>query len=112
MSLDEEIAVSIKDSSELYSAYMPFVTNGGLFIPTNKSYKMGQLISLKIKLIDEIIDTLILSKIVWITPPRTDNHKMCGIGVQFMKEDNGDTKIKIESLLASNKTTRKPTYTM
>ena len=112
MTLDEELTFSITNASELYLAYMPFIMNGGVFIPTHKSYKMGQAISLKIKLIDEIIDTLILGKIIWITPLRTDNHKVCGIGVQFMKEDNGETKIKIESLLASNKTTRKPTYTM
>ncbi len=112
MTLDEDLAVSIKDSSELYLAYMPFIMNGGLFIPTHKSYKMGQSISLKIRLIDEIIDTIVLGKIIWITPPKTENHKMCGIGVQFLKEDNGETKTKIESLLASNKATRKSTYTM
>ncbi len=112
MLTDEILEVSIKNTSELYSSYMPFITNGGLFIPTTKSYEMGQILSLRIKMIDEIIISSISSKIVWTTPPKTENHKPCGIGVQFMKEDNGETKSKIESLLASNTSTRKSTYTM
>ena len=30
------LSLTIKDKSALYDAYMPFVKNGGLFIPTNK----------------------------------------------------------------------------
>src|SRR5690606_34285320 len=33
------LSLTIKDKSVLYAAYMPFIKNGGLFIPTNKSYK-------------------------------------------------------------------------
>ncbi len=33
--------LTIKDKSALYLAYMPFVTNGGMFVPTNSSYKLG-----------------------------------------------------------------------
>ena len=32
---------AIKDKAALYVAYMPFIKNGGLFIPTNKSFKVG-----------------------------------------------------------------------
>ena len=35
------LTLTIKDKSALYLAYMPFVENGGLFIPTNSSYKLG-----------------------------------------------------------------------
>ena len=30
------LTLTIKDKSALYLAYMPFVKNGGLFIPTNQ----------------------------------------------------------------------------
>lgn len=30
------LSLTIKDKSVLYAAYMPFIRNGGLFIPTNK----------------------------------------------------------------------------
>ena len=36
------LSLSIKEKNALYAAYMPFVANGGLFIPTNRSYTMGQ----------------------------------------------------------------------
>jgi type IV pilus assembly protein PilZ len=34
------LTISIKDKSALYAAYMPFVINGGLFIPTNRDYEI------------------------------------------------------------------------
>ena len=35
------LSLTIKDKAVLYAAYMPFVKNGGMFIPTSKSYKLG-----------------------------------------------------------------------
>ena len=35
------LSLAIKDKAVLYSAYMPFLENGGLFVPTNKSYSIG-----------------------------------------------------------------------
>ena len=35
------LTLTIKDKSALYLAYMPFVKNGGLFIPTNSNYRLG-----------------------------------------------------------------------
>ncbi|MGB5257491.1 MAG: pilus assembly protein PilZ, partial [Woeseiaceae bacterium] len=35
------LTLTIKDKSALYLAYMPYVINGGLFIPTSSSYKLG-----------------------------------------------------------------------
>jgi len=35
------LTLTIKDKSALYLAYMPFVNNGGLFIPTNSNYRVG-----------------------------------------------------------------------
>ncbi|MEE8342905.1 MAG: pilus assembly protein PilZ, partial [Gammaproteobacteria bacterium] len=35
------LSLNIKDKAALYAAYMPFVQNGGLFIPTEKDYELG-----------------------------------------------------------------------
>jgi len=35
------LSLSIKDKHSLYAAFMPYVKNGGLFIPTNKAYSLG-----------------------------------------------------------------------
>ncbi len=31
------LSLTIKDKAVLYAAYMPFLLNGGLFVPTNQS---------------------------------------------------------------------------
>jgi type IV pilus assembly protein PilZ len=36
------LTLTIKDKSVLYAAYMPFIKNGGLFIPTNKKLQVGR----------------------------------------------------------------------
>lgn len=47
------LSLTIKDKSVLYAAYMPFIRNGGLFIPTNKSYKLGDEVFMLLNLMDE-----------------------------------------------------------
>ena len=39
------LSLAIKDKAVLYAAFMPFVRNGGLFIPTKKEYDLGDLLS-------------------------------------------------------------------
>jgi len=47
------LSLTIKDKSVLYAAYMPFIKHGGLFIPTNKSYKLGDEVFMLLNLMDE-----------------------------------------------------------
>ena len=35
------LSLSIKEKSALYAAYMPYLKYGGIFIPTNKVYRLG-----------------------------------------------------------------------
>lgn len=35
------LTIAVKDNTALHAAYMPFVKNGGLFIPTSKPYQLG-----------------------------------------------------------------------
>jgi type IV pilus assembly protein PilZ len=35
------LSLTIKDKAVLYAAYMPFIENGGLFIPTGRQYNLG-----------------------------------------------------------------------
>ena len=45
------LTLTIKDKSALYLAYMPYVINGGLFIPTNSSYRLGDEVFMLLNLI-------------------------------------------------------------
>ena len=47
------LSLTIKDKAVLYSAYMPFLENGGLFVPTNKPYGVGDEVFMLLTLMDE-----------------------------------------------------------
>lgn len=106
------LSLAIKDLKVLYAAYMPFVDNGGLFIPTKKQFNMGDKISLLISLMSEDKKYPIEGKVVWITPERVHNNMAPGIGVQFSGLLAGELAGKIEKLLTNMAATTERTNTM
>ena len=105
------LSLTIKDKAVLYAAYMPFLTNGGLFIPTNKSYKIGDEVFMLLNLMDEPEKLAVAGKIVWITPKGAQGNRAAGIGVQFNDQDDSASK-KIEAYLAGSLESDRPTHTM
>ncbi|MCK5724161.1 MAG: pilus assembly protein PilZ, partial [Gammaproteobacteria bacterium] len=61
------LSLTIKDKSALYAAYMPFVKHGGLFIPTNKNYGLGEEVFMLLTLMEETEKLPVAGKIIWIT---------------------------------------------
>jgi type IV pilus assembly protein PilZ len=106
------LSLTIKDKGALYAAYMPFVKNGGLFIPTAKPYKLGDEVFMLLTLMEETEKIPVAGKIVWVTPPGAQGNKAAGIGVQFSEQDNGQTRNKIEGYLAGALGADRPTHTM
>ena len=47
------LSLTIKDRTVLYAAYIPFVRHGGLFVPTNKKYELGEEVFILLALMDE-----------------------------------------------------------
>ncbi len=94
------LSLTIRDKSSLYAAYMPFIKNGGLFIPTNKSYKIGDEVFMLLTLTDSKEKLPVAGRVVWITPAGAQGNRNAGIGVQFSELDNGATRNKIETQLA------------
>jgi type IV pilus assembly protein PilZ len=91
---------------------MPFVINGGLFIPTNRDYEMGQEVFLLLNLMEETERLPIVGKIVWKTPPQVGSYRPSGIGVQFSDQDGGVARNKIETYLAGALASDRSTHTM
>ncbi len=106
------LSLTIRDKSALYAAYMPFVKNGGLFIPTNKTYKLGDEVFMLLTLMDSKEKIPVAGRVVWITPRGAQGNKTAGIGVQFSELDKGATKHKIENQLAGALKSDRPTHTM
>lgn len=106
------LSLSIKDKNALYAAYMPFVTNGGLFIPTSREYKMGQEVFMLLNLMEETERLPIAGKIIWKTPLGAEGNRATGIGVQFSDHDGGMARNKIETYLAGALGSDRSTHTM
>jgi type IV pilus assembly protein PilZ len=90
---------------------MPYLLNGGLFVPTNKPYKIGDEVFMLLNLMDEADKIPIAGKVVWLTPKGAQGNRTAGIGVQFSEED-AIANAKIENHLAGSLESERPTHTM
>ena len=105
------LTLTIKDRMALYVAYMPFVKNGGLFIPTTKPHRIGEEVFILLNLPDQAERLPVSGKVVWITPTGAQNKRIAGIGVQFDLQDGGAMQKRIEAYLTDLSSDR-PTHTM
>lgn len=106
------LSLSIKEKNALLSAYMPYVVNGGLFIPTKRKYEMGEEVFMLLNLMDETERLPIAGKIIWITPQGAEGYRAAGVGVQFSDQDGGTARNKIENYLAGALESDRSTHTM
>lgn len=106
------LSLSIKDKSALYAAYMPFVTHGGLFVPTNTEYKLGDEVFLLLTLMSDSEKIPVVGKVCWITPNGSQGNRTTGIGIQFNAEEGVDVRNKIENHLAGALESDRVTHTM
>ena len=106
------LTLHIKDKNTLQLAYMPFVENGGLFIPTSKPYKLGDEVFILLTLLDDPQRLPVAGQVMWVTPAGAQGQRTQGIGVQFSNQDGGDTQKRIETALAGMQDGDRPTHTM
>lgn len=107
------LSLTIKEKSALFAAFMPFVKGGGLFIPTNKNYKMGEEVFMLLTLMDDPAKIPVSGKVVWVTPSGAHGGRTQGMGVQFAANESGKAAhSKIEGLLGGSLKSPRPTHTM
>lgn len=63
------LSLALKDKPALYSAYMPFVKGGGIFVPTPKRYMLGDEVFLLLTLPDSSERLPVAGKVIWTTRP-------------------------------------------
>ena len=106
------ISLSIREKGALYAAYMPFVENGGLFVPTQRPAQLGDDLYVILTLMDDPAKVAIPGKVAWITPAGTTGRQQ-GIGIQFSKTDASmQARAKIEDLLGSTLKSSRPSNTV
>jgi len=105
------LSLTITDKAVLYAAYMPFLQNGGLFVPTSKEYSIGDDIFMLLTLMEEPEKIPIAGRVVWITPAGAQGNWQAGIGVQFSEQDAA-ANAKIENHLGGALNSERHTHTM
>lgn len=103
---------NIPDKATLYASYMPFIRNGGLFLPGQTKLSMGQEVFLVLSMMNDPERVRVAAKVVWVTPPGAQANRPAGVGVQFLEADQGATKARIENYLAGMTKSDNPTYTL
>jgi len=107
------LSLSIKEKAALYAAFMPFVRNGGIFVPTNRPYQLGDDVYLILTLLDDPTKIPVAGKVVWISPSGGGASKTPGIGVQFPADDSGfSARKRIEDALGAALRSARPTHTL
>jgi len=108
------LSLKISDENMLYHAYMPFLKNGGIFIPTNKVYELGDEVFILLTLMTEVERIPIAGNIAWLTPKGAQGNQAAGIGVHFSNLDGSGlaVKNKIETYLTERLKSDKTTHTM
>lgn len=106
------LSLAIKEKAALYAAYMPFIKGGGLFIPTNKPFKVGEEVFMLLSLIEDTEKIKVVGKVVWVSTATQANRPQ-GVGVQFSEKDGGrEAKKKIEDILGLALKSSRATHTM
>ena len=107
------IQLVFREKSALYAAYMPVFSEGGLFVPTTRDYKLRDDIYLLVSLPDDAQRYPVAGKVGWITPANASGGRTQGVGVRF--PNDGKTralKLKIEEVLGTSISSAKPTQTI
>lgn len=107
------MSLSIRERSALYAAYMPFLQNGGVFVPGNRNCQLGEEVFLLLNLMQDEARYPVAGKVAWITPAGAANNHTQGIGVQFPADDAGRrVRQRIEEILGTALGSSRPTHTM
>ncbi len=105
------LALTIKDKVVLYNAYMPFVKNGGIFVPNKTDYEVGDEVFMLLNLMDESEKIPIAGKVIWVAKKGVKSPHTPGVGIQFTESEN-QAKDKIETYLAGSLSSSNSTHTM
>ena len=107
------LSLNIREKAALYAAYMPFLKGGGIFIPTNRQYQLGEEVFMLLSLMDDPQRIAVQGKVVWITPEGVQGNRTQGIGVRFTNDETGaSARAQIEKILGEMLASNRPTHTM
>ena len=89
------LKLPLKDVATLHASFMPFIKDGGLFVPTDKEdFRFGNDVVVAMHLLSTDKKLAVPGKVVWISP-KTGDSGTPGVGIRF----TGNTKAKVKLVL-------------
>lgn len=103
MTTENELTLqhTFPDLPSLKRAFMPFVVNGGIFIPTQNDYQLGNFIKATITLPESKHDYTFTGEVIWISPKSSHNHP--GIGITCDGDEGRAFKMATMEMLSELK---------
>jgi len=106
------LSLNIKERSALYAAYMPHLKRGGIFIPTNKPYRIGDEVFLLLSIPHDPNKIPVAGQVVWVSPANNQANKTVGVGVHFSDDESGQAaRRRIEAMLGGLLQSARSTHT-
>lgn len=99
----------------IYASYMSFLEFGGVFMPSNDKFKMGEEVLLVLELVGPASTEklFIKTKVCWINANPSGSGRPKGVGLAFGSDESGlKAKKLFEAVLAGLLHNERPTYTM
>ncbi len=107
------IQLVFREKGALYAAYIPILTDGGLFVPTTREYRLGEDIYLLLSLPDDPQRYPVAGKVAWVTPANASGGRTQGVGVKFPSDEKTRLlKLRIEEILGTALSSSRPTQTL
>lgn len=107
------IQLVFREKAALYAAYMPLFSDGGLFVPTTREYRLGEDIYLLLSLPEDPQRYPVAGKVGWVTPANASGGRTQGVGIRFPTDEKTRVlKVKIEEILGTSISSSKPTQTI
>jgi type IV pilus assembly protein PilZ len=107
------IQLAIKEKAALYAAYIPLFSEGGIFIPTAREYRLGDDVYVLLSLPDDPQRYPVAGKVAWVTPAKAAGNRTQGVGILFPKDEKSRIlKLKIEEILGASLGSDRSTQTI
>lgn len=107
------IPLVFREPAALHAAYIPLFADGGIFVPTDRHYQLGDDVDVLVTLPEDTQGHAVAGKVAWITPARAPGHRAQGVGVRFPRDQKSvHLKRRIEAILGAMPRSDRPTQTI
>jgi type IV pilus assembly protein PilZ len=103
----------IRTRGALYSAWIPLLRGGGIFVPSTREHKLGEDVLVLLSLLDEAARIPIQGHVAWINPVHAAGNRPQGFAVQLPDNDTcRELRKRIETLLGAAVQSARLTHTL